>query len=80
MNKITIRNLDDRLKCHLRVLAAKHGRSVEDEVKAILLESIGDFPPRPNLYDLIRSEVDEIGGVDLELPPREAAPEPPNFE
>lgn len=80
MSDITIRNLEDRLKCRLRVLAAKNGRTVEEEVKAILHESMGEFSPRPDLYDLIRSEVDEIGGVDLDLPPRELAPEPPSFE
>ena len=80
MSEITIRNLEDRLKCRLRVLAAKNGRTVEEEVKAILHVSMGGFSSQPNLYDLIRSEVDEIGGVDLDLPPRELAPEPPSFE
>jgi len=33
---LTIRRLDDRLKHQLRLRAAKHGRSVEDEVRTIL--------------------------------------------
>ena len=33
MGSITIRNLDDTLKRRLRVRAAEHGRSMEEEVR-----------------------------------------------
>jgi plasmid stability protein len=36
MASITIRNLDDKLKQRLRMRAAHHGRSMEDEVRDIL--------------------------------------------
>ena len=36
MGSITIRNLDDDLKRRLRVRAAEHGRSMEEEVREIL--------------------------------------------
>jgi len=36
MASITIRNLDDPLKARLRVQAATHGRSMEDEARDIL--------------------------------------------
>jgi phosphopantothenoylcysteine decarboxylase/phosphopantothenate--cysteine ligase len=36
MSSLTVRKLDERLKKRLRVRAAKHGRSMEDEVRAIL--------------------------------------------
>ena len=46
MASMTIRNLDEQLKARLRVQAAQHGRSMEDEARDILraalsTESIG---------------------------------------
>ena len=79
MDSITIRGLDDRLKRRLRILAAQHGRSVEEEAKAILGEGIGEKPTN-NLCDAVRSEVKAYGGVELELPPRRPVRNPPDFE
>ncbi len=42
MSSLTVRKLDERLKKRLRVRAAKHGRSMEDEVRAILRGATGD--------------------------------------
>src|SRR6185312_3292229 len=39
---LTVRQLDDKLKRQLRLRAAKHGRSVEDEVRTILRSAAGD--------------------------------------
>ena len=36
MASITIRNLDDYVKAKLRVRAARHGRSMEEEAREIL--------------------------------------------
>jgi plasmid stability protein len=36
MASITIRNLDDDLKARLRIEAASHGRSMEEEVRVII--------------------------------------------
>jgi hypothetical protein len=33
-----------------------------------------------NLYQRIRARFAPLGGIDLEPPPREAAPEPPRFD
>ena len=41
MASITIRKLDDRLKRRLRICAAEHGRSMEEEVRQILRQVIG---------------------------------------
>ena len=81
MATLTIRNLDAALKERLRVRAAQHGRSMEAEVRAILQDTLNK-PERPevNLYQRIRSRFAPLGGVDLELPPREPAPEPPRFD
>ena len=42
MASLTVRQLDDRLKARLRLRAAKHGRSVEDEVRTILRAAAAD--------------------------------------
>lgn len=36
MATMTIRNLDDDVKARLRVRAAQHGRSMEEEARSIL--------------------------------------------
>ncbi|WP_240673322.1 FitA-like ribbon-helix-helix domain-containing protein [Chromohalobacter israelensis] len=36
MASITIRNLDEQIKAQLRMEAAKHGHSMEEEVRIIL--------------------------------------------
>jgi plasmid stability protein len=81
MATLTIRNLDGALKERLRVRAAQHGHSMEAEVRGILQDTLNE-PERPavNLYQRIRSRFAPLGGVDLELPPREPAPEPPRFD
>ena len=79
---ITIRNLDPTLKERLRVRAAQHGQSMEAEARRILqtaLTSHGAAPPR-HLYDRVRARFAPLGGVELELPPREPVREPPRFD
>jgi plasmid stability protein len=40
MGTLTIRKLDDRIKTGLRIRAAKHGRSMEEEARQILNSAI----------------------------------------
>lgn len=42
MATLTIRNLDDRVKALLRVEAARHGRSMEEEVRVILQNALAN--------------------------------------
>ena len=42
MASLTVRQLDDKLKALLRLRAARHGRSMEDEVRTILRDAAGD--------------------------------------
>lgn len=79
MASITIRNLDDDLKHRLRRRAAEHGRSMEEEVRGILRQALGETAAPRNLAAAIRARIAPLGGVDLELPPREPAREPPTF-
>jgi antitoxin FitA len=82
MSSITIRNLDPALKERLRVQAAEHGHSMEAEVRRILQTTLSTRPQTSgrNLYERIRARIDPLGGIDLQLPPREPARIPPKFE
>jgi antitoxin FitA len=78
---MTIRNLDEKLKARLRLQAAKHGRSMEDEARDILKSALSTTSSRaPSLVNSIRRRLESIGGVDLEIPPREMMREPTRFE
>ena len=80
MASITIRNLDDEVKRRLRVRAAEHGRSMEEEAREILRQVVGQEKPAHNLAAAIRARVAPLGGVELDLPPREPMREPPEFD
>lgn len=80
MASITIRNLDEGTKRRLRVRAAEHGRSMEEEVREILRLAVGT-PARPgDLGEAVHRRFAALGGFELELPPRETMPEPPRFD
>ena len=80
MASITIRNLDDDVKTRLRVRAASHGRSMEEEARLILRDAVGRKPSSRNLASIIRAHFGPSRGVDLELPSREPIREPPRFD
>ncbi len=80
MASITIRNLDDGLKRRLRLRAAEHGRSMEEEVRDILRRAVGRSAVPANLGETIHRRFAALGGVELDLPPREAMPDPPRFD
>ena len=81
MASITIRKLDDDVKTRLRIRAAGNGRSMEEEARAILREAVGPRPvPEKGLGTMIHELFKPLGGVELELPPREPMRDPPRFD
>lgn len=81
MASITIRNLDERTKRRLRIRAAHHNRSMEEEVRSILRAALDDVDDsRKNLAKAIRARFRPLGGVDLPLQPREPMREPPKVK
>ena len=81
MASITIRNLDDPLKARLRIQAAIHGRSMEDEARDILRSALSREPSRQgNLATAIRACFAPLGGVELPTVPREPMRAPPSFD
>ncbi len=82
MATMTIRNLDDDLKTRLRVRAARHGRSMEEEARSILRAALAnrvEDDSGASLYVAIRAHVEPFGGIDLDLPPRKPQRDPPGF-
>lgn len=81
MATLTIRNVDSRTKEQLRVRAARHGRSMEAELRHILNEILnGDPVGEINLAEAIRRRFEPFGGVELPAHPPVMAKEPPSFE
>lgn len=83
MATITVRNLEEGLKRQLRIRAAENGRSMEEEARDILRTALGEpssLQPRRGLGTRIHERFKALGGVELELPPREPVREPPRFE
>jgi plasmid stability protein len=82
MASITIRKLDDQVKAKLRIRAAEHGRSMEEEAREILSSAISDKPPSgKNLYEAMRGRLKKAGirGVDLPEPERGPWRKDPDF-
>lgn len=80
MPSITIRRLEDAVKARLRLRAARHGRSMEQEAREILKAGLAAEPGQgANLADSIRRHVVPLGGIDLALPARAPVRRPPNL-
>jgi antitoxin FitA len=66
---------------------------MEEEVRVILRQALAEGPEdqqgfgekgaapyrTANLADRLRARFAEVGGLEIELPPREMGPEPPDF-
>lgn len=84
MASVTVRDIEEETKQRLRLRAARHGNSLEAELRMVLREAASapeeaSRPPK-NLYDAIRELVEPYGGFDIPIPPRQPAPRPVPFE
>jgi plasmid stability protein len=85
MATLTIRNLDEGTKAELRIQAARHGRSMEEEARAILRQAVAGSAREPQsasggVGSRIHAHFARLGGVELELPDRRDPPVGPSFE
>ena len=81
MASITVRKIEDELKQRLRMRAAEHGRSMEEEARSILRSALGgEAVPEKDLGTAIHELFKPFGGVELEIPPREPMRELPRFD
>ncbi len=74
MAAVSIRGLDDQVKERLRVRAARNGRSMEAEIRSILVDAVQEQSPSSGLFTTLLDRFGDIGGVELELPSRTARP------
>lgn len=80
MASMTIRNIEEGLKQQLRMRAASHGRSMEEEARDILRTALSAKSDRPtNLAAAIRNRIKPLGGITIEEASREAIREAPDF-
>lgn len=72
MASLTIRSLDERLKSRLRIRAASHGQSMEEEARQILRAALDESQaPSTNLAECIRRRFAKLGDVQLRIATRE---------
>jgi len=74
MAALSIRDLDDAVKEKLRLRAARNGRSMEAEIRAILTAAVTDDAPGTNLFSALTDRFAKLGGADFDLPARNATP------
>lgn len=80
MATLTIRRLDEKTKTRLRVRAAHHGRSMEEEAREILRSALTvSSPTTGNFAEAIRLRFAAFGGLKLKLPRRDAMRHAPEF-
>ncbi|MEN9780005.1 MAG: hypothetical protein RL014_1153 [Pseudomonadota bacterium] len=83
MSSITIRNLDDKLKASLRIRAARHGLSMEQEVRNILQSTLASESSASSGLDFamrINQRFKGLGADELAWPDRQSKRALPAFE
>ncbi|TVR66192.1 MAG: plasmid stabilization protein [Spirochaetaceae bacterium] len=76
------RNLDDHLKSLLRIRAARHDHSMEEEARSILRSALSDsedIGDSTGIGTRIRKRLEGIGGVELGLSQRTEKPRVPEI-
>jgi len=77
---LTIRQLDEKTKTRLRVRAAHHGRSMEEEAREILRSALtASSPGKVNLAEAIRRRFAAFGVLEFELSQRNPMRQAPKF-
>ncbi|MDU9051099.1 MAG: hypothetical protein Q3M30_19835 [Candidatus Electrothrix sp. Rat3] len=77
MPSLTIRNLDPTVKKGLRIQAARHSCSMEEEARRILRAETLQPVVKKGLSSLVQQKFEPIGGIDIE--PVRSAPRSPNM-
>lgn len=81
MSTLTIRNIEPAIKDQLRLVAAAHGRSMEEEVRTILRNVMAQgTAPTAGLGSRIHARFRAIGGIDLNVPERLDLPRAANLD
>lgn len=73
MANLTIRNIDDELKTQLRMQAARHGCSMEQEVRDILRQAVQPPVAGAGFAQKIQQRFAGLKADELPIPRRRAA-------
>ena len=73
MANLRVRNLDDKLKDELRLQDARHGHSLEQEVREILQRELESALAKPSFAERIQKRFVGLAADDLPIPKRRAA-------
>ena len=81
MSSLTVRNLDESVKNSLRVRAARHGRSMEEEVRQILQNIVApEQAGRVSFAERVNSRFAGLQVDSLPIPARQLARTPPDID
>ena len=67
MASLTIRNFDDDLKATLRMQAARHGQSMEEEVRSILRQALTQAPVTTGLGARLADRFAGVAAVEADF-------------
>jgi plasmid stability protein len=78
---LTIRNFEESLKSRLRIRAATHGHSMEEEARVLLRAALSpEDREAKGLGSAIQALFRPLGGFDVVAPSREPMRAPPSFK
>ena len=81
MSSITVRNLDESVKNSLRMRAARHGWSMEQEVRQILQQTVApEQAGEISFAERVNRRFAGIGVESLPIPSRQIARTPPESD
>jgi plasmid stability protein len=81
MGSLTVRNLDESVKSSLRVRAALHGWSMEQEVRQILQQAVAPDPSAQiSFAERVNRRFAGLEAEALPVPQRRATRTPPSFD
>lgn len=85
MSTLTIRKLEPQLKDKLRLVAAAHGRSMEEEVRNILRTALAQPADATGVGGVgmgsrMHARFASFGGIELRLPERTDMPRAASFD
>lgn len=79
VSMLTIRNIEESLKSELRITAARHGVSMEEQARVILRTALAPKKRKKGLGSRIHQHFSDVGGIELELPKRTSPRPAPDF-
>ena len=80
MTSLIIKNLEPNLTTKLRLAAASHGRTMEEEARSILHEHFKESAQVLGMGNRMHARFAAIGGIELGLPSRTGAPRAATFD